>query len=291
MMNLMHWRMLVAVADCGSITGAAERVGMTQSGASQAIAQLEDTLGVALFTRERRQTVPTAVGLRVVDHARTMLSSLDAIRSVADASRGLSRGSIRLGSFPMVLQSVLPPLLRRFRQRHPGIDVVTLEASDEEVEALLAAGTIDIGTVLNPAPQRDARLLGCDPWLAVVPAGHRLARPGRHGVVPLRELVGEPFIHATGGCTATAQGVVADAGLALADVRASVRDWTSAFALVREGVGVTLVPELALPADRRGLQVLQLADPVHRAFGLVASSAGARSRAVQALFDMLGEAA
>ena len=62
MMNLMHWRMLVAVADCGSITGAAERVGMTQSGASQAIAQLEDTLGVALFTRERRQTVPTAVG-------------------------------------------------------------------------------------------------------------------------------------------------------------------------------------------------------------------------------------
>ncbi|MEW6642707.1 MAG: LysR family transcriptional regulator [Pseudomonadota bacterium] len=291
MMNLMHWRMLVAVADCGSITGAAERLGMTQSGASQAVAQLEETLGVALFTRERRQTVPTAVGLQVIDHARAMLASLEQIQSVADTSKGLAKGSIRLGSFPMVLQSVLPPLLRRFRQRHPGIDIVTLEASDEEVEALLAAGTIDVGTVVNPLPQRGASVLGHDPWLAVVPAGHRFARSRRGGVVSLQELVAEPFVLATGGCTATAQGVVADAGLALADVRASVRDWSSAFALVREGVGVTLVPELTLPADRRGLQVLKLTEPVHRAFGLVGSTARARSPAVQALFAMLGEPA
>jgi len=287
MMNLMHWRLLVAVADCGSITGAAERVSLTQSGASQAIAALEEMLGVRLFTRERRQTVPTAVGLQVVDHARAMLATLEQIQSVADAAKGLSRGSIRLASFPVVLQAVLPPLLRRFRQRHPGIDVVTLEASDDEVEALLAAGTIDVGTVVNPSPERNACLLGRDPWLAVVPTGHRFARPGRRGVVALAELVAEPFIVATGGCEATAEGVVTDAGLALTDVRARVRDWSSAFALVREGVGVTLVPELTLPADRSGLQVLQLAEPVHRAFGLVASPAASRSRAVQALFDML----
>ncbi|MGO4713409.1 LysR family transcriptional regulator [Bradyrhizobium sp. 2TAF24] len=287
----MHWRLLVAVADCGSITGAAERVNLTQSGASQAIAALEDMLGVRLFTRERRQTVPTAVGLQVIDHARAMLAALEQIQSAADAAKGLSGGSIRLASFPVVLQAVLPPLLRRFRQRHPGIDVVTLEASDEEVEALLAAGTIDVGTVVNPSPQRNASPLGRDPWLAVVPAGHRLARPGRRGVVALAELAAEPFILATGGCEATALGIITGAGLDLADVRARVRDWSSGFALVREGVGVTLVPELTLPVDRRGLQVLRLAEPVHRAFGLVASESGARSRAVQALFDLLQEPA
>ncbi len=287
MMNLMHWRMLVAVAESGSITRAAERVGLTQSGASQAIAMLEDMLGVRLFTRERRQTVPTAVGLQVIEHARTMLSSLEKIQAVADASKGLARGSIRLASFPMVLASVLPSLLRQFRQLHPGIDVVALEASDDEVETLLAANTVDVGMVLNPSPARKACLLGQDPWLAVVPMGHRFARPGRRGVVPLAELVSEPFVLATGGCEVTAETVVGDTGLALADVRVKVRDWSSAFSLVREGVGLSLVPELALPADRKGLQVLQLERPIHRSFGLVASQAGAESMAVKALFDML----
>ena len=56
MMNLMHWRLLVAVADHGSITAAAERVGMTQSAASQAMAGMEATLGAQLFTREPRKT-------------------------------------------------------------------------------------------------------------------------------------------------------------------------------------------------------------------------------------------
>lgn len=70
-------------------------------------------------------------------------------------------------------------------------------------------------------------------------------------------------------------------------MRVKVRDWSSAFSLVREGVGLSLVPELALPADRKGLQVLQLERPIHRSFGLVASQAGAGSMAVKALFDML----
>ncbi|NWD92071.1 LysR family transcriptional regulator, partial [Pseudomonas sp. K5002] len=69
MMNLMHWRLLVAVADNGSITAASERVGMTQSAASQAMAAMEANLGAQLFVREARQTVPTALGLQVIEQA------------------------------------------------------------------------------------------------------------------------------------------------------------------------------------------------------------------------------
>ena len=71
MMNLMHWRLLVAVADHGSITAAAEQVGMTQSAASQAMASMEATLGAQLFTREPRKTLPTALGLSVIEFAST----------------------------------------------------------------------------------------------------------------------------------------------------------------------------------------------------------------------------
>lgn len=285
MMNLMHWRLMLAVADAGNITHAAAEVGMTQSGASQAIANLEDMLGAPLFTRERRQTLPTALGLRVADEARTMLDALGRIQSIAQDARGVARGTLRLASFPMVFSTILPPVLRRFRQLHPAFEVVSLEASDDEVEALLAAGAVDAGVVLNPEPDRHVCPLGQDEWMAVLPAAHPLARAGN--AIDLAELAAQPFVLATGGCSVHAQSVAQDAGIAIADVRATVQDWSSAFTLVREGLGVSLVPALTLPDNRRGLRVLRLATPLFRSFALAASKQAADSAPVLALFSML----
>ncbi|WP_347927806.1 LysR family transcriptional regulator [Pseudomonas helvetica] len=291
MMNLMHWRMLVAIADTGNITRAAERVGMTQSGASQALALLEDVLGIQLFVRENRQTLPTAVGVHVIEQARVMLQALETIRATADAARDIQRGTIRLASFPMVLATFLPPLLRQFKQLYPGIQVVALEVSDNEVEALLGAGLVDLGVVLNPPPERNAGMLGRDTWVAVLPMAHPLARGNHEHGLRLETLVGQPFVLATGGCSVNARSLAADAGLALLDVRVEVREWGSAFTLVRENVGVTLVPEMTLPANRKGLRVLPLAVPVHREFALVATPLREPSAAVQALLAMLQTAA
>lgn len=285
MMNLMHWRLVVAVMDAGNITHAASRVGMTQSGASQAIAQLEDTLGAPLFTRERRRTVPTALGLKVADEARVMLEALQRIQVLSEEMGGPARQTLRLASFPMVFATVLPPVLRRFRQLHPAIDVIPLEASDDEVETLLADGTVDVGVVLNAPRERQVCPLGEDEWMAVLPSAHPLARTG--GSVALEDLAAQPFVLATGGCRVNAESLAQDAGLVLTDVRASVRDWASAFALVREGLGVTLVPALTLPDNRQGLRVASLAEPLHRSFGLAASTAAIDSAPVQALFAML----
>lgn len=289
MMNLMHWRMLVAVADTGNITRAAERVGMTQSGASQALALLEDNLGVQLFTRENRQALPTAIGEQVVEQARLMLAALQNIRDTADACRDIQRGTIRLASFPMVLATFLPPLLRRFKQLYPGIQVVALEVSDDEVEALLEARLIDVGVLLNPAPERSVGLLGRDAWVAVLPAGHALARRAQEQGVTLQELVSQPFVLATGGCSVNARSLAAGAGLELADVRVEVREWSSAFTLVREQVGVTLVPQMTLPEQRHGLCVLPLSEPIPRTFALVLAEGSEPSPALRALLDMLAQ--
>jgi DNA-binding transcriptional LysR family regulator len=287
MMNLMHWRMVVAVADTGNITRAAERVGMTQSGASQALALIEETLGVQLFTRENRQTLPTAIGLPVIEQARTMLGALQAIRSTVEAAKGVERGTIRLASFPMVLATFLPPLLRQFNRLYPGIEVVALEVSDDEVETLLGAGLVDVGVVLNPSPGRKASPLGRDAWMAVLPGGHPLARRTHEEGVSLDELSKQPFVLATGGCSTNARSLAANAGLQLQDVRVEVREWSSAFTLVRENIGVSLVPEMTLPGNRQGLRVVPVLPRIDREFALVVAANKPPSAAVQALLDML----
>lgn len=192
MMNLMHWRLLVAVADHGSITAAAERVGMTQSAASQAMASMEAALGAQLFTREPRKTLPTALGGRVIEHARVMMGALQAIRTTVDESRPLLSGSLRIASFPMVLATFLTPLLQRFRQLHPGIEITTLDVTDSEVHALLDAELIDLGVVLNPEPARNATVLGRDFWMAVLPTHHPIAqRPADGDVLKVQRIASQ----------------------------------------------------------------------------------------------------
>ncbi len=290
MMNLAHWRLLVAVADEGTISRGADRVGISQSGASQALAQLESSLGFAVFVRERRQVEITALGQRVIEHARIMLGGLQAIRALVDDSQGFSGARIRLATFPSLVSSVLPALLRDFQRRHPGIEVVIVEGTDEEVERWLESGTVDAGVVMNPAADRAPLMLGSDGWMAVLAQAHPLGRRATESGVALSELAGEPFILATGGCAVNGQRLMADAGLQLSDVRVTVRDWASACVLAREGLGVSLVPESTLPDDLHGLRVLPVQPGIRRVFGLVCSPAGRASRATQVFMRELATA-
>ncbi|MHC9005307.1 LysR family transcriptional regulator [Enterobacter adelaidei] len=289
MMNLLHWRLLVAVADASNISRAAEEVGMTQSGASQAIAQLEASLGFAVFTRERRHIGVTALGERVVKEARSMLARLDAIRLLADKSRGLNGGRIRLASFPSVTSTFLPGLLRDFKRLHPEIEVVVLEGTDQEVEEWLAANTVDVGVIMNPIPGRADAILGQDAWVGVLPASHHQTRYARARGITLEELVDQPFVLATGGCAVNGKSLMEQAGLRLSDVRVTVRDWISACLLVREGMGVALIPESALPVELRGLCVVPVTPSLYREFGVVCSAASKSSRATQTLLKVLSK--
>ncbi|WP_372847448.1 LysR family transcriptional regulator substrate-binding protein, partial [Pseudomonas sp. 21615526] len=81
-----------------------------------------------------------------------------------------------IASFPMVLAVFLPPLLRRFNQLYPGIEVTALEVTDDEVNTLLDANLIDLGVVLNPPSERNAAVLGRDNWVAVLPMAHGFSR-------------------------------------------------------------------------------------------------------------------
>lgn len=285
-MNLTQLRSLIAVAEAGSFTAAAATIGVTQSGMSQALAALEASLGVKLLVRQRHGVELTAFGEQALNHARAAFAHLDAIRCDAATVTREQSGSVRIAAFPSVFATVLPTLLRRFRTLHPGIELVALETDDLEVETWLAAGTVDLGVVLNPAPDANAVPIGQDAWIAILPASHHLAR---RATLSFAELASEPFVLATGGCHVNARSLADAAGVALTDVRMEVRDWTSATALVRAGAGVSLVPESTLPERRKGMRTAPLDPPLFRRFGLIASPARQRTRVASLFIELAAE--
>lgn len=264
-MTLAQLRLLLAVSEAGSFTLAGTVLGMTQSGVSQALGGLEDELGSELIERGRGGARLTALGRSVAFHAREALAHVESIRQKAADAAGLASGRLRIGCFPSIVTSILTDLLRSYRDRYPGIDVVVLEGSDAEIHGWLYARAVDLGIVTLPVEGLETTPMGRDEWLAIVPQRHGLAnRPS----VTLSELSASPFALSRGGCEARLIALMDKAGLS---IRPSfeVRDVTTLLTMVRQRLGVSIVPGLALPQKFAGIRAIRLSPQAFRPFGLV----------------------
>ena len=271
--------MLVEVGTLGGFSRAARSLRRSQPGVSQAIATLEEELGVMLVRRCRGRVDLTEAGQRVADQARRVLESVEEIRATASAAQGVERGTLRLGVLPSAATSVLPDLTERFHTRHPRLTLRVLRGSDEEVRGWLESGLVDAAVLTLPAPGLLTRELGRDAWWAVLPRMHPLgARPG----VTLAELAAHPFVLGRGGCEGRLLEAARAEGCAL-QIRHEVRDLDSLLTLVREGLGVSVLGERALPADTRGLTLRPVMPERFRLFALAVRPDDVRRPTVQAL--------
>lgn len=171
-MLLRHIRYLLAVAEHGNFTRAAETLHVSQPALSQQIKQLEGNLGVQLFDRSGRTIVPTDAGRVYLEHARRSLRELDAgQRALKDVS-DLSRGRLRLGVTPTFSEYLVAPLIDRFSALHPGVAITLTEMSLEQIIAALGADALDlaIGFTGNHGAEIDSQPL-FDEQLRVVMAG------------------------------------------------------------------------------------------------------------------------
>ena|ERR1700736_491513 len=142
-------RYLKAVADHGSFTRAAAALHVSQPALSQQIREFEERMGVQLLDRSGRTVRPTDVGEAYLRHVRRALDELEvggrAIRDVQD----LSSGALRLGVTPSLAISLLGPLIRRYRDRFPGIVLTITEMAQEEMELALSADALDVGLAFS----------------------------------------------------------------------------------------------------------------------------------------------
>lgn len=149
-MLLRHLRYLLAVADHGGFTRAAEALHVSQPTLSQQIRQLEETLGVTLFDRTSRTVKPTDAGEAYIECARRVLVELEAGKRALHDVKDLSRGTLRLAMTPTFMAYLVGPLVRDFAARYPGIHLQIFELSMDDIEAGLADDSLDIAIAFTP---------------------------------------------------------------------------------------------------------------------------------------------
>ncbi|MDN6887261.1 LysR family transcriptional regulator [Variovorax sp. CAN2819] len=193
-MDTRQMRCVVAIAEAGSLTKAAERLGLAQPALTQTLNRLEKELGTPLFTRTRRGAALTDAGLAVIDDLRSSLAYGDTATERARAMGAGRAGQLTVGFVTHAVYEVLPNALRRLRAEHPQLDVVLREMSNAEQVAALEGGRIDIA-LLHPPVSVTARVhelrLGEEPLIAALPAAWPLDEDGcvsladvaRHGLV------------------------------------------------------------------------------------------------------------
>ncbi|PMS38713.1 molybdate transport repressor ModE-like protein [Trinickia symbiotica] len=285
MMNLTHWRLLIAITETGNISKAAERVGITQSGASQAISSLEETLGVQLLVRTRGRVLLTSAGERVIRHAKTMVAEFEAIKRLGKEAGPANMNRVQLASSPTVCTILVPPLLGALKRTHPDVRVVLLEGNENDIASWLKDDKVDAGIVVNPPHDSGAVILCRSSWVAALPQSHPVALSDLTGGIDICALIREPFVVATSCCAINRENALHSSTLSPEDVRATVRDWHTALALAENGLGVTLVPAIAVPNWISNLRIVPLSSPIPCEFGIVPSAMGSRSCAVHALLD------
>ena len=143
-MLLRHLRYLLAVADHGGFTRAAQALHVSQPTLSQQIRQLEDSLGVELFDRTSRSVQPTDAGLAYIESARRVLIELDAGKRALHDVKDLSRGRLRLAMTPTFIAYQVGPLVRDYAARYPKIHLEVFELSMDDIEAGLADDSLDV---------------------------------------------------------------------------------------------------------------------------------------------------
>ena len=285
------------VATRGSFSDAATALSFTQPAISQQIARLERQLGTRLLTRDARGVTLTPAGEILLRHAETVLAQLRAAESEVLAVTGVERPRLRVGAFPSAAASIMPPALAELRATHPEADVAMRVVEDADAIDALRRGELDVAMVLDselmpldlPAGIEAVPVLD-DPLLIALPYSHRLAGRSAISLADLREE--DWMVCGVGGTCVDSNVVLRACDTAGFEPRITFEtdDYSAIMGMVASGMGVALIPSLALVSAREDIAIRPMRDarPVRRVRAAVAVDRP--SALVDALLDVLRQA-
>jgi DNA-binding transcriptional LysR family regulator len=295
MLNVSRLNVFREVVTQGSFSEAADSLSYSQSAVSQAIATLEGEVGVQLIERSRGGARPTAAGAALAGHVSGILARMETAEAEIEAIAAGHGGRLRTASFPTAGATLMPQAIAGFRASHPGVDVTLAEGEPEEIAPRLRAGEFDlvllfefegVGERLGAGIRRFE--LFDDPLHLALRHDHPLAAREQLRLEDLRE---ESWVQ-TSAPSPCAKHVVRSCHAAGFEPSVSFEsdDYQTVQGLVAAGVGVALIPQLALSTIRGDIRVRALhpASPVRKVLAATPRAA-AVTPAVATMLDVLRE--
>jgi DNA-binding transcriptional LysR family regulator len=284
-MNISHVKIFMAVVAKGSFSLAALELGLSQSAVSRAIASLEEELGVSLLARGRFGAYATDFGDRVTVHFQQILQAEADIEAEANREKNLHGGRVRIASFRSVATHILPPLIAKFSQRFPNVEVSLVEADPNTVEQALREHRVDIGLMPLPRTSDDFETweIMRDEFVVLLPPS---ARPAPNPLT-WEDLSRYAFIlYNYAECT-TAVRQHWHYWKQSFRVAYEIKEDSTIVSMVFQGLGAAVLPKLAAMPIPEGIQVRSLPKPLERNIGAAVLANIWHSPAVFTFLDLL----
>lgn len=285
-------RAFVAVAEKRHFSSAAPALGVSQSTLSQALAALENGLGIQLIERSTRRVFLTPEGAQLLPHAQSVVHAVEAFTTAAAGTADPLQASLRLGLIPTVAPYVLPTVLAGVAEQLPALTLLVIEDQTERLLGALREGALDAALMALPA---DAAGITAVPiydedFVLALPPGHPLSGRRR---VPTTALAQLPLLLLDEGHCLRDQALdvcrMAGVRPELANTRAA--SLSTAVQCATGGLGVTLIPQTAVPVEaaRSRLGLAEFAAPrPGRRIGLVFRASSRRRESYQRLAGIIG---
>ena len=272
----------VATADRGSFTRAAEKLHYSQSGVSRMIRDLETEWKVTLLERGKGGVKLTSDGMKLLPFARSICGEVARLQSQVDELRGLRAGLIRVGALSGAAAGLLPGWAEAFLRSYPGIDFELLVGEQREIEDWIFTGRVDFGILDLPAdPELETVFLEQDPLLAVLPEDHPDAAAE---VFPVSGFVDLPFLLLEKENRAEASELFESCGIT-PHIRFTTWDEQTILSMVERGLGVSILPALALKRCAWRVAARRLDVPAYRNLGVALRSRKTASLAVKSFLE------
>lgn len=245
-MELHQLRYFCAVAETGSFSRAAEQSHVSQPSLSQQILKLEDELGARLFDRLGRSVRLTELGKTFLPRARAVLRELEAARGDVVEGKEFIGGPVTVGVIPTVAPYFLPPLLTAFSRKFPQVRLTVVEEITPVLLDRLRAGTIDVAILALPlrGHEFEAVPLLTERLFAALPKKHKF---NSRAALSLKDLRAEPFLLLRDGhCFRDTAVAACDRARLHPQIVFESGQFSSLLSMVGAGMGVSIVPEMAI---------------------------------------------
>jgi DNA-binding transcriptional LysR family regulator len=284
-MSVAKYQVFLKTVECGSFTAAAREMNFTQSGVSHAIGSLEEELGVPLLIRSHGGVTPTADGRALLPYFEKMCAMQHQLEQQAADLRGLETGLVKVATFTSVSEKWLPNILKTFQTHYPHIEFELLPSNfNNEIGDWVLNGQADCGFISLPAPVEkylDCWLLQRDQWKVIVPCDHPYAD---RDPFPVSALATEPFIQLEEGDDYEIMAAFDEMGIR-PNVKYIAREDRTILAMVSEGLGISLLPELMVRHSPTPIRICRAPLHFYRTIGIGIKDKKALSNSTRLFVD------